>query len=99
MHFIRKIKEKIFRKKIIKPKKIGINDKLENGLRNINATPEEKIIIQEMMKSAFERVEKRRIFRAKGTYLEDEHNIELTRQAFKLLGKKRAKKFFNYMNN
>ncbi len=88
---------KIFRKK--NPKKMSVLEKTEKAFEIIKANPEEKKTIVGFMIEAFERVERRRKFGATGNYSDDPHNKELTKKTEKVLGKKRAEKFFEYMNN
>jgi hypothetical protein len=98
----RRTREIIFRKIGVKPKlrtPQSMAVKMNGALRTIGATETETKQIIELTKLANQRVVQRKEYGANGSAANDGVMVQLREKAEKLLGKKRADKFFGICND
>ena len=99
MRLLRRTREIVYKKIGVKPKKVKLEDKTKRAFRSIGATKEEREQKINMMTRALRRVKQRKNWGKESGYTKDLHNYDLIIEMRELLGRKRAEKFFEYMND
>ncbi|MFA6269325.1 MAG: hypothetical protein WCW13_01025 [archaeon] len=98
----RRAREFILKKIGIQPKKhtmTTMHEKVRTALQTINATEQETIQIIRLTTLAKQRSTQRRQYGASGSLQNDSTIHKLEEEAIKLLGEKRATKFFQLCND